>query len=109
MLAVSGTFQFVLALAAGATVICYAGMCASLIRLRKPRPSADAFRTPFGPVLSVVAVAISLALMTGLKRRELLLMCVTALIATANWLWVRSHHLEPETNIKAAADPPSPR
>jgi amino acid transporter len=108
VLAVSGTFQFVLALTAGATVIYYAGMCASLIRLRKLRPSADAFRTPFGPVLSVVAVAISLALMTGLKRRELLLMCVTALIAAANWLWVRRRNLELEANVRAAAVPLSP-
>jgi amino acid transporter len=107
-LAVTGTFQFVLALSAGATVVYYAGMCASLIRLRKLRPSADAFRTPCGPVLSIVAVAIALGLMTGLKRRELLLMCVTALIAAANWLWARRHHLELETKARAAATPLSP-
>jgi hypothetical protein len=40
--------------------------------------------------------------MTGLKRRELLLMCVTALIATANWLWARRRHLELETKVEAA-------
>ena len=101
-LAVSGTFQFVLALAAGATVIYYAGMCASLIRLRKLRPGADAIRIPFGPVLSIVAVAIALGLLTGLKRRELLLMCVTALFGTANWLWARRHRLELQAEAKAA-------
>jgi basic amino acid/polyamine antiporter, APA family len=100
-LAVSGTFQFVLALAAGATVIYYAAMCACLIRLRSLRPSADAFRIPFGPALSIIAVVISLTLMTGLTRRELLLMCVTALIAAANWLWGRRYH--PELQIKAKA------
>jgi APA family basic amino acid/polyamine antiporter len=96
-LAVSGTFQFVLAISAGATVVYYAGICASLIRLRRLRPGADAFRIPFGPVLSVVAVVIALALMTGLTHRELLLMCVTASIAATNWLWARRRQVQPES------------
>src|SRR5439155_4618441 len=83
-LAVSGTFQFVLALAAGATVVYYAGMCASLIRLRSLRPNADALRIPFGPLVSILVIAIWLLLMTGLQCTELLLICVTALIAAAN-------------------------
>jgi basic amino acid/polyamine antiporter, APA family len=58
-LAVSGTFQLALALAAAASVVYYAGMCASLIRLRMIRPHADALRIPFGPLLSILAVAIS--------------------------------------------------
>jgi amino acid transporter len=108
-LAVSGTFQFVLALAAGATVIYYAAMCACLIRLRSLRPSADAFRVTLGPALSIIAILISLALMTGLTRRELLLMCVTALIASANWLWGWRYHPEPQTNAKAAVSSLSPQ
>jgi hypothetical protein len=48
-------------------------------------------------VLSICGVAISLMLMTGLERREALLMCVTALLATANWLWARGRRLKPET------------
>jgi amino acid transporter len=102
ILAVSGTFQFVLAISAGATVVYYAGMCASLIRLRRLSPGADAFRIPFGPVLSIIAVAIALALMSGLTHRVLLLMCVTALIAVANWVWASRHHPELQTEAKAA-------
>ena len=108
VLAFSGTFLWLVALSAGGTAILYAGMCASLIRLRKLRPNAVALRIPFGPVLSILSIAICLALMTGLKRRELLLMCVTALIATANWLWARRHHLELESRSKAVAAPLSP-
>jgi len=96
-LAVSGTFLFALALSAGSTMIYYAGMSACLIRLRTLRPAADAFRVPFGPVLSIVAVAIALGLMTGLTSRELLLMCVTALLATANWLWAKWRHVKSES------------
>lgn len=109
VLAVSGTFQFVLALAAGATVIYYAGMCACLIRLRRLRPTANAFRIPFGPLLSIVAILISLALMTGLTRRELLLMCVTALIASANWLWGWKYHPELQTEPQSVASSLSPQ
>jgi basic amino acid/polyamine antiporter, APA family len=103
VLAVSSTFQLVLALSAGSAMVYYAGMCASLIRLRRLRPNADAFRTPFGPVLSIVAVAIALGLMTGLKSRELLLMCVTALIAAINWLWAKRHRGRVEMAKTAAA------
>jgi basic amino acid/polyamine antiporter, APA family len=105
-LASSGTFLWLVALTSGTLMVLYAGVCASLIRLRKLRPKADAFRIPFGPVLSVVGVAIALALMTALKRRELPLMCVTTLIATANWLWARRHHLDLGAKASAAAAPP---
>ena len=108
MLASSGTFLWIAALSSGSMIVMYAGVCASLIRLRKLRPNADALRIPFGPFLSVLAIAISLLLMAGLKRRELLWMCVTALIATANWLWARRHHLELETDRRAPAAPLSP-
>ena len=102
-LAISGTFLWLVALSAGSAMVYYAGTCASLIRLRKLRPNADALRVPFGPLLSILAVAISLALMTGLKRREVLLMCVTALIATANWLWARRRHAPSESEMHAPA------
>jgi len=107
-LASSGTFLWLVALTSGTLMVLYAGVCASLIRLRRLRPNADAFRIPYGSVSSIFGVAIALALMTGLKRRELLLMCVTALIATANWLWARRHHLDLETKARAAAVPLSP-
>jgi basic amino acid/polyamine antiporter, APA family len=104
-LAASGSFLWIVGLSSGSMIILYAGVCASLIRLQKLRPNAEALRIPFGPLLSVLATAISLALMTGLKRRELSLISVTALFATANWLWARRNHLELETKAKAVAIP----
>jgi amino acid transporter len=101
-LASSGTFLWLVALTSGTMMVLYAAVCASLIRLRILRPKADAFRIPFGPVLGVVGVAIALALMTALKRRELLLMCITALIATVNWLWARRHRLQLDTKASVA-------
>src|SRR5439155_10258402 len=45
----------------GSVMVLYAGVCASLIRLRKLRPNADAL---------MLGVGISLALMTVLKRNQ---------------------------------------
>ena len=107
-LASTGTYLWIVALGSGSIIVLYVGMCASLIRLRRLRPNADALRIPFGPLLSILAIAICLLLITALKRRELLLMGLTALIATANWLWSRRHRVVLETNAKAAAAPVSP-
>ena len=108
VLASSGTFLWLVTLSSGTILVMYAGICASLIRLRKLRPNAEALRIPFGPALSLVGLAIAVWLMTGLQRRELLLMGITSLIAIANWLWARRQHPELETKEKVVAAPLSP-
>jgi basic amino acid/polyamine antiporter, APA family len=101
LLAVSGTFLWIVALSAASMIIYYAATCACLGRLRKMHPRADAFRVPFGRTLSMVAIGIALLLMTGLHTSEALLMCVTALIATANWLLVRRRRVHPALHVTA--------
>lgn len=103
MLALSGTFLWIAALTSGFMTVYYAATCASLIPLRKLRPNADALRTPFGRLLSVLAVAISVALMTALRRGEVLLICATVLIATGNWLWAKRRRFESKQKMAAAA------
>jgi basic amino acid/polyamine antiporter, APA family len=92
-LAATGTFLWAAALSGGATVIIYSGMCAALIRLRQSRPHADALRIPFGRTLAVTGILIALALLTRLQVREALLMGITAMIATANWLWAKRREI----------------
>jgi amino acid transporter len=101
LLAVSGTFLWIVALSAASMIIYYAATCACLGRLRKLHPRADAFRVPFGRTLSMVAIGIALLLMTGLHTSEALLMCVTSLIATANWLLVRRRRVHPALHVTA--------
>jgi len=101
LLAVSGTFLWIVALSTASMIVYYAATCACLHRLRKLHPHADAFRVPFGPALSMVAVAIALFLLTGLKATEALLMCVTALIAAANWAWVKRRQAHSAMSVKA--------
>ena len=94
LLAISGTFIWAVVLASGSSVLIYAGTCAALIRLRKQNPSADALRMPFGTVLAVIGFVIALSLLSQLQIRQALLMGVTALIATVNWLWAKRRPTE---------------
>jgi basic amino acid/polyamine antiporter, APA family len=87
--AVTGTFLWIAAVGGASVLILYSGVCASLIRLRKVQPEAKALRIPFGPVIAVTAIGISLTLISALNSRQALLMGVTALVATANWLGVK--------------------
>ncbi len=68
-------------------------MCAALIRLGQRRPHADALRIPFGRTLAVTGILIALVLLTQLQAREALLMGITAMIATANWLWAKRREI----------------
>jgi basic amino acid/polyamine antiporter, APA family len=86
-LAISGTFGWALALSAGSMLILFAGFCASLVRLRRTQPRADALRIPYGPALALAGIAICTVLLLQLDIRHVALMILTACLATANWLW----------------------
>ena len=77
--------------------VIYASTCAALIRLRHLRPEADALRIPFGRALAVIGILISLALLTRLEARQVLLIGITALVAIVNWWWAhrRAPRAEP--------------
>jgi basic amino acid/polyamine antiporter, APA family len=89
VLALTGTFLWALALAVGASTIYYGGVCATLIRLRRTRPDADALRIPWGPVWAALGIVFSLLMLAQLDFREALLMLVTAGIAAGNWCWAK--------------------
>ena len=90
LLALSGTFLWALALAAGAEAVIYMGICASLIRLRRLNPTADALRIPCGRAVAVAGIAVCVVLLAQLDAGRLGLMLITAAIAGANWLWAAS-------------------
>ncbi len=90
VLASSGSFVWLVALGSGGIALYYIGTCASLIRLRMLRPNVEALRVPLGPLLSILGIAISVAVIAGLKKSELLALGIPAIIATADWVWVRT-------------------
>jgi basic amino acid/polyamine antiporter, APA family len=103
VLALTGTFRWALVLSVAASTIYFAGVCATLIRLRRMHPHADALRIPFGPLWAVLGIGISLALIAQVEPRDFLLMGVTALIAAANWWWAERRPMAKEFAVNSDA------
>jgi amino acid transporter len=89
LLALTGTFRWAVVLSAGAAMIFDGAVCAALLRLRRIQPQAALFRLRFGPVFSVLGITICLALLSRMELKQVLLMSITAFVATANWWWAR--------------------
>lgn len=101
LLAITGTFLWILAVTAGSAVVLYASGCAALIRLRAIRPQADSFRVPAGPVFAVAGVIIAIALLTQLQPKQVALMSLASLTGAANWAWARGPGKWSEASVTA--------
>lgn len=75
-LALSGSFVVLATASAIARLITYTGVCASTLVLRQPRFAATVkpatFVAPFGPVIPVLAILVSLAILAGASRVQLI-------------------------------------
>ena len=75
-LALSGSFVILAVASAVARLIAYTGACAATLRLRHPRfqaiVSPATFVIPLGPVVPVVAIAVSLLILAGATGAQLL-------------------------------------
>jgi amino acid transporter len=89
LLATTGSFRWALLLSSGAQMIYDGAICAALLRLRRVDPAGAAFRVPFGPVLAVLGIVLCAVLLGQVELKHILLMSVTALLASANWFWTR--------------------
>jgi amino acid transporter len=98
LLALTGTFLWVAAVSAGSMALYYGAICAALIQLRKTHPDASALRLPFGRAIALAGIAICIALLSRLSLREALLMCITAVVASGNWWWVRQREIRRPAN-----------
>ena len=75
-LALSGSFVILAVASAVARLITYTGACAATLRLRHPRfrtvVSPATFVTPLGPVVPVLAIAVSLLILAGATTAQML-------------------------------------
>jgi amino acid transporter len=75
-LALSGSFVLLAMASAVARLITYTGACAATLRLRHPRfhtvVSPATFVIPLGPVVPLLAIAVSLLILAGATREQLL-------------------------------------
>ena len=76
VLGLSGTFATLAAASAISRLLVYVATCASLVRLRQARFSSalrqPTFRVPFGPAIPAVAILISLSILAGATRLQLM-------------------------------------
>jgi amino acid transporter len=75
-LALSGSFVLLAVASAVARLITYTGACGATLRLRHPRfrdvVSRATFVVPFGPLVPLAAIAVSLLILAGATRAQLL-------------------------------------
>jgi len=76
LLGVSGSFATIAVVSALARLVTYTGACAATLRLRSPqfadRVKPATFVAPLGPVVPIVAIIVSLAVVAGATRPQLL-------------------------------------
>ncbi len=89
VLALSGTFRWAVAMASGALIIIYAGICASLIRLRQMHGERALLHLPFGKTIACFCIAVALLLLVRLTWREGFLLLITFGIASVHWFFAR--------------------
>ena len=89
LLAVLGNFQWNVLLSALSRLFTYALVCLALPVLRRQQPQGAQFHLPAAPLFVTLGAGLSLALLTRMGPLEARIMAVTALIALANWVWVR--------------------
>jgi len=89
ILALLGTFRGNAVLSAVARLFTYGVVCASVMTLRSTQPHANAFRLPAGPLVSGLALAFVLALVTQMGLKELMAIAGVMVVALLNWMWAR--------------------
>jgi amino acid transporter len=75
VLALSGSFVFLAIASAVARLVAYTGTCAATLRLRHPQfrgaVAPATFVIPFGPLVPLAAIAVSLLILAGATREQL--------------------------------------
>src|SRR5262245_8339118 len=75
-LGITGSFATIAVVSALARLVTYTGACAATLRLRSPRFAGAikpaTFVAPLGPVVPLIAIVVSLAVVAGATRQQLL-------------------------------------
>jgi amino acid transporter len=84
-LALFGNFIWNVSLSGAARLLTYGLACAALIRLRRLRPAAPAFRLPAGIAVAALGLLICLVMVRFIDTTHAWVIGVVITIATANW------------------------
>jgi amino acid transporter len=72
ILAITGSFVLLASVSALARLVTYTGVALATLTLRKPQCPAAAFMLPFGATIPVAATAVSLAMLAGATREQVI-------------------------------------
>ena len=72
ILAITGSFVLLATVSALARLVTYTGVALATLTLRKPQYPAAAFMLPFGATIPVAATAVSLAMLAGATREQVI-------------------------------------
>lgn len=89
LLALFGNFIWNVSLSGAARLLTYGLACAALIRLRRLRPGAAAFRLPAGPLVAGAGLAICCVMVRFIDLSYAWVIVLVAIVAAANWGFVR--------------------
>lgn len=89
VLALFGNFIWNVSLSGAARLLTYGLACAALIRLRRLRPGAAAFRLPAGPFVAAAGLAICCVMVRFVDFSYAWVIVLVAIVAAANWGFVR--------------------
>ena len=94
-----GSFKWHASLSAVARLFAYSVVCGALIKLRKQRPDADAFRLRFGPGFAAFGIIFANYLLSGMSLTELIIMACVIGIALIHWLTVKRTSAPPNPAV----------
>ncbi len=85
----AGNFRWNATLSVFARLFSYATVAIAVPVLRRKHPDAKAFRLPAAPVFVGTALVFCGALMSRVRRGDVVVLGITAAVALANWFWAR--------------------
>jgi amino acid transporter len=88
-LALYGSFIWNVALYGAARLLTYGLSCAALIKLRRARPDAPAYRVPAGNLVAGLGLILCALMAQAMELTHAWIIAVVAAIAAANWFAVR--------------------
>lgn len=99
---IAGSFKWNAILSAVSRLFVYAFVAVALLRLRKKRPEADAFRLPFAWLFVSAVLLFTALLVTRMDRAQFVVIALTVALALLNWLWARKHQPQESTAVTLA-------
>jgi len=100
-----GSFRWNAFVSSAGRLVVYCSVAVALMALRKKERDPAPFTLPGGVAVALAALAICGFLLTQMGRGEVIVMLITAIVASVNWLWVKNSKAASALRSSAQNDP----